>query len=431
MDGKELARYGQSLLQKAGAQKASCTVTTSQQHELTADAGRISLLRTTFESSIGMVAIRDHRRGVGAGNKTTPDAVERLAEETMAVAAASQPDEAYDIADYQEPASFTWGAARPDRDLMVHRFQEFLGTVKTLHPTIVMDQAILRFVQTQTHVLNTNDVDFTVVKGMYGFSAMFTAKDGRKTSSFNGSSFVTRGLERDLLSYGSLGRLLAETAEQTDCTPLAGRFVGDLILTPDAFADFLGSYVGAFLSDGALISGTSLLKDRLDCAVASGCLTVHDHPRSPELEDHTFLTPDGFLARNHTIIDHGVLKTFLLSLYGSRKTGRPRAANLGSACIVEPGESSLKDLIGTVERGIVLGRFSGGYPGESGEFSGVAKNSYYVEGGRVRYPVTQTMISSNLIDLFANARAVSTERVDSGASILPWVCCGGVTISGQ
>ncbi len=431
MEGMNLATYAQSLLVRAGAQKASCTVVRSEQHELTAEAGRLSLFRTTFETTVGMVAISDHRRGVGSGNKTTPDALGRLAEETLAISRASQPDEAYDIAPYQDPSTFTWGPEEPDRGLMIERFQAFLSTVKGRYPTIVIEQAILRFVKTQTHVVNTNGVSFGVTKGLYGFTVMFVGKAGRKTSSFNVASFLSRSLDRDLLAYGSVDRLLRESSEQVDAIPLRGTFVGDVILTPEAFDDFLGMYFGTFLTDGALISGVSRLADKLGELVTAPCLTVHDLPRSPQLADNVFLTPDAFLAQNHTIIDRGVLKTFLLTLYGSRKTGRSRAPNLGTSLVVEGGDSSLEAMISHVDRGILLGRFSGGVPGESGEFSGVAKNSYYVEGGRIRHPVTQTMVSSNLVDLFAGIRAVSAERVDSGASLLPWVACSGVTISAQ
>jgi PmbA protein len=260
---------------------------------------------------------------------------------------------------------------------------------------------------------------------------MFTSKEGQKTSSFNGASFVSRDLDRELIHGGSVDRLLRESTEQTDSRPLSGRFIGDLILTPEVLADFIGSYVDTFLRDGSLISGTSRLRDRLGEQVMAPCFSLRDLPRSPELASHNFLTSDGYLAQDQIIIDRGILRTFLLSLYGSRKTGKSRARADGISLIVDPGERPYEKMISSVERGIVLGRFSGGHPGESGEFSGVAKNSYYVEGGRVRFPITETMVSSNLIDLFQGITTVSAERVNYGSTVFPWVHCRGVTISGK
>ena len=78
-----------------------------------------------------------------------------------------------------------------------------------------------------------------------------------------------------------------------------------------------------------------------------------------------------------------------------------------------------------------MGGFSGGEPGANGEFSGVAKNSFYVEHGRVVGAVTETMINGNLESIFRNVLAVSREQVCDGSSVLPYLACGGIVISGK
>ena len=54
--------------------------------------------------------------------------------------------------------------------------------------------------------------------------------------------------------------------------------------------------------------------------------------------------------------------------------------------VVPPGDTALDDIIASTEQGIVLGRFSGGMPNQNLDFSGVAKNSFYVEDGKVVAP---------------------------------------------
>lgn len=431
MKMKDLTRQGLDALQASGAEKAVCSVSHGEQHELTANTGKISLMRTTYEAAVGMSAIIDGRRGAASANKTTPQDLERLARETVGIAQASPPDPAYDIADRQEPQVFQRGPNAPDRDLMFSRFQEFLDTSRERYPSVIIEEAVLQFNCGTTHLVNTNGVEFSITTGLYGFSAMFTAKDGRRTSSFNGTSFSALSLDRPLIETGSVDRLLRESSEQLDPRPISDTFVGDLILTPESLAGFLRSFTGVFLRDGAIIAGTSRLKDKIGHTVAAPCLTVRDLPLAPELAINHFVTADGFLAKDQTIIDHGILKTFLLSLYGARKTGHPRSVSDGISYVVDAGAAAYGDLLRSVPRGVVLGRFSGGSPGESGDFSGVAKNSYYVEDGEVRHPLTETMISSNLIDMFQNITAVSAERIDYGSTILPWVRCRGVTISGK
>jgi len=116
-------------------------------------------------------------------------------------------------------------------------------------------------------------------------------------------------------------------------------------------------------------------------------------------------------------------------LYGAKKTGGKRIANQGGCYIVDPGTESLDDMIKNIDRGIVLCRFSGGNPSDSGEFSGVAKNSYYIEKGKIKFPIIETMISGNISQMFMNINNVSKENIDFGDSILPWISFDGVTIS--
>ena len=79
----------------------------------------------------------------------------------------------------------------------------------------------------------------------------------------------------------------------------------------------------------------------------------------------------------------------------------------------------------------MLCRFSGGTPNNNGDFSGVAKNSYYIEDGKIKYPVIETMISANLVEMFKNIVAVSAERINFGNALLPWMLVSGITISGK
>jgi len=156
---------------------------------------------------------------------------------------------------------------------------------------------------------------------------------------------------------------------------------------------------------------------------------LHSHPESDEIADGYFVTSDGYVAENSTIIDKGVLKTHLLGVYGSNKLRKIRAVNDGGAYIVDPGEKLHTDIIKDIEQGILLSRFSGGYPAANGDFSGVAKNSYYIENGEIKYPIAETMVSGNAREMFENLDEISLDRIDFGSCILPWISFEGITVS--
>ena len=121
----------------------------------------------------------------------------------------------------------------------------------------------------------------------------------------------------------------------------------------------------------------------------------------------------------------------MLNLYAANKTGLSVTKNDGGAFVIDEGDTPVADMIASVKRGLIVGGFSGGQPGANGEFSGVAKNSFYVEDGKIKGAVMETMISGNLEAVFANVKAISKEQVLDGNSALPYLQTGGITISGN
>jgi PmbA protein len=255
---------------------------------------------------------------------------------------------------------------------------------------------------------------------------MFTARDGADVSSFNYTGLTLAALDRPLAELATVDTLMRQTTEQVRSRKAPRKFTGDLIITPDCLSDFLGFLLGS-IGNQALISGTSLYKDRLGERVATDTLNLHSRPR--DLVGGYAVTGDGYEAHNATIVERGVLKSFLLDLYGARKTGLPRAATAGGAWVVEAGTTPLQSMIAGVREGVLITRFSGGRPNDKGDFSGIAKNSYYIDNGTIAFPLSETMVSGNLAQLLQDIVAVSVERADFGSAILPWVRVSGVGVS--
>jgi len=265
---------------------------------------------------------------------------------------------------------------------------------------------------------------------LYSFSVMFTSKEGEKASSFNYSGCSMKELDKPLHEYSSIDMLLKQSSEQIHTSAFPGKIVGDVIITPDCLSSFI-YYVTAYLYDYALISGSSIYKDKLNEKIAHETLTLHSDPRSPEIAKNYFFTRDGFEAQNMTIIDKGVLKSFLLSQYGANKTGKPKAVNSGGCYIVEPGTAAFEEMVSSIDKGLLLCRFSGGNPSDNGDFSGVAKNSYLIENGKITKAVNETMIAGNLAEMIKNIVNISKERIDYGSEIYPWIQVKGITVSGK
>jgi PmbA protein len=427
---KKIAQYCVEALKKKGMDKYHIILDRSKKEELNVETGRFSLMRTAFDTQLHLKAIKDQKQGVLTLNKLDKHSLDDAIENIIAITAASQQDPAYDIAGKQQPEEFSAGQLEPEKDTMFERLSSYLSTVKEQFPDTILESTIFDFNRSDVVIQNSEGVDFSIKKGVYGFSTMFTTRKDKKSSSFNYSSFLAKSLDNDLIDCGSIRTLLKQSAEQLELKQVPCKFEGDIIITPDCLEDFIFSLT-QLLSDYYLISGISIFKDSLQKQIAPPLFTLHSKPFSKELAYHYFVTSDGFKAEDSTIVDKGVLTTFLLTLYGARKTGLKRAVNNGSCYIVEPGNSTLDQMIRSIKKGLLLCRISGGHPNDNGDFSAVAKNSYYIEDGEIAYPVNETMISGNIAELFRSIRSISSERINFGNNIFPWVQVGGLTIFGK
>lgn len=430
MRTKELVQYCINALIKAGAQKAQCFLHNTEKHELNVASDKLNLLRTTYNTNLQLTGILDQKKGALSVNKLDQDSLDRAVEEVITLANVSKPDPAYEIAEQQPLKEFETGPETPDLDLMYDKLTRFLKYSKSTYPNTILEEVIFDFSLKHSYFQNSNGVDFVSQQGNYNFFVLFTSKEGKNTSSFNYSGFSSKHLEKEIQEFSSLDTLLKQSSEQITTKMLPEKMMGEVIITPDCLDEFI-EFITGYLRDYGLITGNSIFKDKLDQAIADEKLTLHSRPVSEEIADGYFFTHDGYEAQNSTIIEEGVLKTFLLSLYGSRKTSKPKAVNDGAAYVIESGQISVEDMIGSVHKGLLLCRFSGGHPSENGDFSGVAKNSYYIEDGKIQYPLSETMISGNLREVLKNIRFISRERIDFGSAIFPWIQVSDVTISGK
>ena len=431
MTDKDTAKFCIEELKKAGADKSQCVLSKSEKHELNADAGKISLFRTTFNTNIRLMAIKDKRRGFISLNGSDKTAIEEAAINAVKFSEASPQDDAYDIAEVQSAETFDDGMVEPDLDRIYDRLNNFITEVKKRYPKVNLRNSTIDFTRTNSYLLNSNGIDFTSSRGVYTVLIMFSSQDGKKTSSFNYSIFSSKDLEKEIIDSSSINTLLRQSSEQTETKPLEGKFTGDIIVTPDCLGSFMRFISDMAIRDGSLIADTSVYKNKLNKTIASDKFTLHSKPVSTEIADGYFTTPDGYKAENLTIIDKGVLKTFILSLYGSKKTGLARVSNSGDCYVVDPGDKSFDDIVKSIKKGLLVARFSGGMPNDNGDFSDIAKNSYYIENGKIQYPVSETMISGNIPQMFLDIKDISKERVDFGSGVLPWISFNGITVSGK
>ena len=418
-------------LKKEGAQKAQCIVTYKETREFNVDGGQFSLYRTLFDNHLSMISYKDSKKGTISINRLDDEAVASAARDCLKVAQSGSPDEAWGIAPFHERMDFKEGAIRPDMDRLFERTKELMEDIKAKHPLILMEQMIVSHVTGNIIYMDTNGTEYHTESGAYTISLMYSAHEGEKASSFFGSELVIDSLDKPFIELGCVDKELSDVENQLYTVAAEGKFKGTVLFPPSCLGSMLYSALENFAGDGNLLNGTSLWKNSLGKRVADEGVSISMNPLDKRIVCGERFTGEGFVAEDYDVIKDGVLKSFMLSYYVANKTGYPRAKNSSFNIVMEPGDKPLEDIIKGIDRGIIVGRFSGGDPGTNGEFSGVAKNSFLIENGKITGAVSETMINGNLADMLKNVVAISKETECDGGSVLPYAAFGGITISGK
>ncbi len=428
---KKTAAGAVSVLQQAGADKAQANVSYTITHEFNVDGGEFSLFRTLFDKSLVMTAICGGRKGTVAQNRYDDATISESAKTCLEAAASAQPDENWDFAPVSENEDFVLGEVKPDTDLLFERCRELMASLKERFPKILMEQMIVSHKEILKAQANSYGVLFSTHEGYYEVSLMFSGHEGEKASSFFGTGVIADSLDKPFLELGSLAKDLADVEKQIETTGINGKFEGTVVVAPGCFTSLFYTILANFAGENGLLSGTSPWKDKLGEVVADPRLTISLAPLDERIVCGNRYTDEGFKAENFDLIKDGKLNAFYLSLYSANKLKLPRGGNDSMNVIVAPGDQPIEKIIASIDRGVLIGRFSGGEPSSNGDFSGVAKNSFLIENGKIGQALSETMISGNLADMLMNVRGISCEQVVDGMSALPYIAFDGITISGK
>jgi PmbA protein len=423
--GVDVARDAVARALKAGADGARVHHTYREVFEVNFDTNDVTLVRSTVGDTLSLTVFSETRKGSTQLSGRAHDAVDRAAAQALEAAKAGQPDPANVLPEEAAEPATSSGDNEPDQEAMVDAVLRHISRVKEEFPSLRTDASNYRFVSEWSSYANSHDRVQHARRSRYGLSLLVTGKDDNSSTSFNYTSVYSRTPLSELGHSGAARALFEGTMASFNAKPVPATFVGDVIFTPEVLGTLVSTIAGS-LGGIALFRRTTPFLDRLGDTVASPSFSLLHRPTQLATADP--FDNEGFVNHDVDIISDGVLQNFIVDWYFAHKLDRPMTT--GSAdFVVLPGTTPLDEIIASTKRGIVLGRFSGGSPSQNLDFSGVAKNSFYVEDGKIQYPITETMIAGNFTSVLQSIRAISAETLEFGYATYPWLTAEGITIS--
>ena len=183
-----------------------------------------------------------------------------------------------------------------------------------------------------------------------------------------------------------------------------------VVLDPRVAGSILGHLVGA-ITGPAVARGTSFLKDQLEKQIFAAGVEVVDDPHLRRGLRSKPFDAEGIAAGRRRIIADGHLTSWLLDLrsarqlklaptgHASRGTGGPPSPAPTNLCFAA-GTVSPEALLADIEEGFYVNSLMGqGVNGVTGDYSRGA-GGFWIEKGRITYPVSELTIAGNLKDMF-------------------------------
>ncbi len=173
----------------------------------------------------------------------------------------------------------------------------------------------------------------------------------------------------------------------------------------------------------------SPLINKINDKIFSEKLTIYDDPHNEEYPFARAFDDEGTPTKKLVIIEKGILKSFYYDLFYADKMGIDSTGNGYKGAmwggeyaalkpipaldhlVIEPGTKSLQEMIGLMDKGIivagVLGAHSGNIP--NGDFSIGIDPCLYVENGEIIGRAKNTMIAGNIYDVMKNVIEVENK----------------------
>lgn len=165
---------------------------------------------------------------------------------------------------------------------------------------------------------------------------------------------------------------------------------------------------GHLLETTSVAKKASVFHDQLGEMIASECVNAVDEGVSVNAWGSLNLDDEGMQTQNTQLIKNGKLERFIVDKMGAMQTGYERTgsgrrqnyrfapASRMRNTYIQGGNDSVDDMIASIDKGIYASHMGGGsvQPG-TGEFNFAVVEGYYVENGKIQYPVkSATLIST-------------------------------------
>jgi PmbA protein len=205
-----------------------------------------------------------------------------------------------------------------------------------------------------------------------------------------------------------------------------------VLFSPDVARGLVGHFLGA-IRGGSQYRRASFLLDSAGQQLFPEWFALSERPHLRKALGSAPFDHEGVATRDRELVEAGVLLGYVLSTYSARKLGLKTPGNAGGThnVIVHSRERTFDEMLALMDRGLYVTELMGqGVNGVTGDYSRGA-TGFWVEYGRLAFPVHEVTIAGNLKDMYRDIVDVGNDIDRRGGVRTGSILVGQMTIAGD
>ncbi len=376
--------------------------------------GEVETVEHTRDRGLSLTVYAGQRKGSASTADLDERSIAITIEQALAIARHTEADPAAGLADPERLATVfpdldLWHPAAPDANAAIEL-------------ALRCEAAALEY---DARIRNSEGASVSCGRsyGIYANSHGFVGRDQGTRYSLSCSVLAGEddAMERDyhydsarafadLANAEAIGREAARrTLKRLGARSLSTR-KAPVILSAEMARGFFGHLTGA-LSGGAQYRKASFLLDACGQPVFPHWVQITEQPLLKRGPGSAAYDDEGVAACTDALVVDGVIQRYVLGSYSARKLGLPTTGNAGGVhnLTVAPNAGTLDELFADMGTGLYVTELLGqGVSIITGDYSRGAAG-YWIENGRIAYPVHEITIAGNLREMYANLVAIGNE----------------------
>lgn len=399
---------------KAGATEVMVSTQEGKGFSIDVRMGEVENIAFNDDKGIQLVVYFGHRKGSASSTDFSVETIDTVVRAACEIAKVSTEDPCFGLA---------------EQALMKDKHPE----LSLFHPwALEPKEAIEKALACERHALSldkkiTNSEGVNISTHTLG-QAFMTSHGGRGSLSSThhslSCSLIAKEGEKMQRDYDYtvairpedlvLGESLAASAVERTRARLGAKALKTQRL-PVIFSSRVSS--GIFSSFIQAIQGNNLyrkrsfLQDALGQQLFPAGFKIYEAPYLPGALGSKPYDGEGVPTRDNVFIQDGYLCQYVLNSYAARRMGLQTTANAGGVhnLTIDPDTQNLEDLLKKMDKGLLITELMGhGVNGLTGDYSRGA-TGFWVENGKIQFPVEGVTVASNLKDMFKNILGIAQD----------------------